>query len=422
MNLYYTGLGIARSLGTRGVRVIGLTAHRGIYGNFTRYARVVSAPDSRTEPERLLPCLVRMGQELGERAVLFPTRDDDLVFLDRFRADLEPYYNFVMPESQVLNACLDKFETSLAAKRAKIPAPKCWVLEGPEDLQRLAGEVTYPCVLKPISSHQWRQKSNWELVGARKAIGIFSEVELRTEYETIARAEKRVLLQEQVPGSDECLRIAACYMDRNSRYVAGFQAQKVVQVPEAFGTGCIVQSIHCPALVGPTVRVLESIGFTGLAEVEYKWDEANGEYKLIEINPRPWDQHRLGPRCGVDLIYLAYSEHAGLPLPPATPPRLEPAPEYKWIAEDVFVSTVLQMAWRRDPRLRSLVRNASGKRVFAIWSMHDPLPFIGYFFGRYIPDFMAACFRRIFLGWKRNAQRKLSAPKRGLVYERHQEN
>src|SRR5690242_630851 len=85
MNVYYTGLGIARSLGERGVRVIGLTSQRGVYGNFTRYAKIRMAPDSRHQPEALAEYLVRLGQELGDKSVLYPTRDDDVIFLNRFR-------------------------------------------------------------------------------------------------------------------------------------------------------------------------------------------------------------------------------------------------------------------------------------------------------------------------------------------------
>src|SRR5437867_4616910 len=85
MNMFYTGLGIARSLGEHGIPVVGLTAQHRIYGNFTRHAKVVFCADSRREPEALVAYLVKLGQELGNRAVIFPTRDDDLVFLDRFR-------------------------------------------------------------------------------------------------------------------------------------------------------------------------------------------------------------------------------------------------------------------------------------------------------------------------------------------------
>ena len=96
MNLYYTGLGIARSLGKAGVPVMGLTSQRGAYGNFTRYAKTVICPDSREEPEALLEFLTGMGRELGGRSVIFPTRDDDLMFLDQFRSELEPYFSAVM--------------------------------------------------------------------------------------------------------------------------------------------------------------------------------------------------------------------------------------------------------------------------------------------------------------------------------------
>ena len=108
MNMYYTGLGIARSLGEHGVPVIGLTAQRRIYGRFTRYAKTVHCPDSRNEPEKLLAFLLRLSGRIGHRSVIFPTRDDDLVFLDRFRRELEPKFVLAAPGGAVLQACLDK--------------------------------------------------------------------------------------------------------------------------------------------------------------------------------------------------------------------------------------------------------------------------------------------------------------------------
>src|SRR5205085_4489185 len=84
MNMFHSGLGIARSLGERAVPVVGLTAKRGVYGNATRYAKVILCPDSRSEPEALLERLLKMKPEIGQ-GVIFPTRDDDVVFLDRFR-------------------------------------------------------------------------------------------------------------------------------------------------------------------------------------------------------------------------------------------------------------------------------------------------------------------------------------------------
>jgi predicted ATP-grasp superfamily ATP-dependent carboligase len=128
MNMFCTGLGIARSLSEQGVRVIGLTSQRGVYGNYTRCARTVLCPDSRNEPEALLARLLVLGRELGQRSVIFPTRDDDVIFLDRYRRELEPYFALTIPDGPVVRACLDKWETYLWAGKAGVLTPKCWLV------------------------------------------------------------------------------------------------------------------------------------------------------------------------------------------------------------------------------------------------------------------------------------------------------
>jgi predicted ATP-grasp superfamily ATP-dependent carboligase len=374
MNLYYTGLGIARSLGERGIPVVGLTADPRIYGRYSRYVRPRVCADSRNEPEKLLSELLALGGELGVRSVLFPTRDHDVVLLDRYREHLEPHFALVIPPRKALIRCLDKWETYLAATEAQVPTPRCWLIEDGTSLENAAAEVNYPCVLKPLEAHHWRRGANWELVGGRKAISAESPDQLRKEYTLAARAEPRMLLQEYVPGADDCLVIAACYIDRQSRFRGGFNAQKLVQSPPLYGTGCIVQSADKPELFERTCRLLQTIGFTGVAEVEYKWDSARAEYQLIEVNPRPWDQHRLGAAGGVDLMYLAYCDHADLPFPEMKPSFRV----HKWIAEDALVLDALRLLSHRQPGVRALLRQARGTRVYGIWSARDPLPALAH--------------------------------------------
>ena len=398
MNMFYTGLGIARSLGERRVPVIGLTAQRGIYGNFTRYAKTVLVPDSRNNPEELLVCLLEMGTKLTRRGVIFPTRDDDVVFLDRVRTELEPYFSLVVPESQVVQATLSKWETYLWAKKAGVSTPQCWMIDGTQQLERVADELTYPCVLKPVSSRHWRLGRNWELVGGRKAVLVTSREELVHEYAGLSRAGQQVLAQEMIPGGDDGLVITACYLDRKSNWVASFNTQKLLQFPDGFGTGCIVQAVDRPELDEPTKRLLQTMHYSGIAEVEYKWHATKNEFQLIEINPRPWDQHRLGKDCGTDLIFLAYCEHAGLALSPVK--SKQPSGQ-KWIAEDTLLMTALRLLRRHDPRLRSLSHLTRGKRVYAIWSLSDPLPAISYLTLRFIPELVSAGMQIVWAMLKR---------------------
>lgn len=412
MNMYYTGLGIARSLGRRGIPVIGLSAQRMGYGNFTRFAKIVHCPDSRHEPEALLTRLQALGKEIGHRSVIFPTRDDDLVFLDRYREALEPYFILAVPERAALNICLSKWETYLWAEKTGVATPKCWFAETEEEVRRIAPGVTYPCVAKPVAAHHWRQGGNWGLVGGRKAICVSSPEELLAEYALIARADQRVLLQEMIPGEDDCLVIAACYLDRDSNWVAGFNTQKLVQSPEGFGTGCIVQSVDRPELFAPTLQLLQGMRFSGIAEVEYKWDSRTGSFRLIEINPRAWDQHILGGACGVDLTYFSYCEHAGLPVPVAA----KKISHRKWIAEDAFFMAALQYLWRRDPKLVSLFRRARGKRIYAIWSVRDPLPSLAYVTTYLLPELVRLGARSLWSVLSSSVRTKAKAQQEPAAY------
>jgi predicted ATP-grasp superfamily ATP-dependent carboligase len=195
-----------------------------------------------------------------------------------------------------------------------------------------------------------------------------------------------------VPGADDCIVSVGCYLNQQAEWVAGYAARKTLQIPEGFGTGCIVQGIDCPELLEVSRGLLESLHFTGIAEVEYKWHADKNEYQLIEINPRPWDQHRLGGTFGVDVVYLSYCEHAGLAVPQVQ--SWAPAPT-KWIAEEVLFHEILRSAWRRNGQVGALLRRARGKRVYAIWAWRDPLPLFVYSTTRFLPGLAVESLRLI---------------------------
>ena len=101
LNMFYSGLGIARDLADKGVRVIGFSADPSIYGNFTRCSEVRMAPNSQEEPDQFAEMLLQLAKEL-HGAVIFPTRDADVLLLDRFRQELAPHYRLAIPTHDCL--------------------------------------------------------------------------------------------------------------------------------------------------------------------------------------------------------------------------------------------------------------------------------------------------------------------------------
>ena len=108
----------------------------------------------------------------------------------------------------------------------------------------------------------------------------------------------------------------------------------MLQYPPEFGLGCIVRLEPNPDVERLGKRLLEALSFEGTAEVEFKRHIPSGEYRLIEVNPRHWDQHALGLTCGVNLAWIAYRDQV-------LGDRMEPvAPDGRrgsWVSGSAFL-------------------------------------------------------------------------------------
>lgn len=373
LNMFYSGLAIARQLAGKGMRVVGLSADRSVYGSFTRLCEVRRAPNSKDDPEGLKEFLLRAADLEG--AVIFPTRDADVVFLDRFRSQLQPRYCLAIPPADCLRRTIDKHELARIALDAGIPVPRTLQVDSAEELNRFSEEVGFPCVVKPVSSFQWHQGDAWQRVGSRKAIRIDNRESLLSEYRQIAEVTPQVLVQEWVPGGVDQIVVLGGYVGDSCELLSYFTARKILQSPDDCGTGCIVRSELIDEIVGPTKRLFRALRYQGMAEVEYKYDARTREYKLIEINTRHWDQHQLGDASGVNLSWVAYCHLTGRSIPLAK----GSVAVATWVAEDALLLRLLRGLFHPDLRVPHLRAKLSGPRMYSILDGRDPLPFFRYF-------------------------------------------
>jgi len=382
LNLFYTGLGIARELAGHGIRVVGISAHPNIYGNFTRFCEVRAAPNSQEQPEALYEFLLQQSAGELRGAVIFPTRDFDVLFLDRYRDSLRSHYRLAIPPRSPLSQVIDKYTLVCVAHGAGVACPKTIVLRSPEEFGRVPLQVGFPCVAKPVSSYQWREGANWERVGGRKAFLIDTMETLEREYAKVQLAHHKILVQEWIPGETENIVVLGGYVGANSDPLAYFTARKIIQSPdEYFGTGCVVRSEEISELLEPTRRLWRALCYRGMAEVEYKMDPRTGEFKLIEMNTRHWDQHELGRASGVNLSWTAYCDLTGKEVTPARGRTTLAI----WIAEDSLFSHILRSIRGRKLQIRKLLGQISGPCIFGIFSWRDPWPFVRYFLTVMLP-------------------------------------
>lgn len=372
LNMSYAGLGVARNLASKGVSVIGLTSEPGSAGALTRFCKAIhQTPNGRDEPEALCQRLLELAEIQRQPIVIFPTRDFDIFFLEAFRSKLEPAFILPQPPIEVINRVMDKFVLADIASRAGIAVPWTRHYQNARDLAADLDHIALPVVIKPRFAYQWRRKGTWEKIGARKAVIVYTRQMLKEELDQIFIVDQDILLQEFIPGDDRDISLCCCYMSRQLEMLGCFTARKLIQSPALFGTGCLVEARSIPELIPLTEKLLRACEYSGLAEVEFKFNAKTGKYSLIEVNARHWDQHELGTRLGVNLSWIAYNDVA-------LGRQVSTKPDYRlrfsWVAERELLLEALKRILRQRRIPRELATFFKTKHVFGICKLSDPKP------------------------------------------------
>jgi len=95
--------------------------------------------------------------------------------------------------------------------------------------------------------------------------------------------------------------------------VMTFQHEEVRSVPRRGGSGTRVRLADLPELARMADRLLLELDWSGIAQVEFKI-AANGEFVLMEVNPKVWASYALARWSGHPIIATATCRALGIDL------------------------------------------------------------------------------------------------------------
>jgi D-aspartate ligase len=359
----YQGLGIARSLGRQGIPVVVLDDEMSISRVSRHVARFERASDLR-DPDETLAELLRLGATLGaERWVLFPTREEIVAVVARHREELSRHYRLPTPAFDVVRAAWDKRETYTRAAALDIPVPRCWFPTDEDDLDQV--DLDVPVVVKPAI------KEHFIYATKVKAWRADDRAELRATYRRAREVlpADEVIVQEMVPG-DNGNQLAYCALFKEGAPLAEMTVRRLRQHPSDFGrASTFVETVDVPELADLSARLLRSIDYYGLVELEFKRDPRDGRPKLLDVNARTWGYHTLGAAAGVDFAALLFRDQMGYP-----PVTQRARPGVRWIRLQTDLPNACRDVWRGQLRARDYVRSLRHVDTEAVMSLRDPMP------------------------------------------------
>jgi D-aspartate ligase len=359
----HPGLGIARSLGRRGIPICIIDDQHSI-SQFSRYAtRVVRVKDLRDEKNT-----VDNVMEIGHRYrlkgwVLFPTRDETVAAFSRHRERLAEFFRVTTPAWETVRWAWDKKNTYDRAAELGIPVPRTYNVLTEEDLAGLYSRL--PLAIKPAV------KENFFYATGDKAWRAETPEQLNDLFRK-ARQQIRpeeILIQEIIPGSG-LQQYSYCAFFRDGEAQSTLVARRLRQHPREFGRAATyVETIEHPEVEELSERFLKAINYYGLVEVEFKQDPRDGQLKMLDVNARTWGFHSLGVPAGVDFPYLLYADQVGRSVESS---RAKAG--VGWLRAITDVPTVASDLWASELSLRSYLESLRNTRTESVFCLRDPLP------------------------------------------------
>ncbi len=362
-------LSVARSLGRRGVRVLALGSTRNDV-RFSRFCEWIPLNGQGTLHEQWLSWLTGKEGRTFRGAALIPCGDAGLEFILKWRATLAASFHVYEANDEVLAAMLDKAATHALAKKAGIPSPEIWIVNGRKEVMTVKDMIHYPCGLKPRVSHEFKKHFD------KKLFVINDADELLRVYGMVEPLHLEMMITELVPGGDNGYCSYYSYVDERGEPLFHFTKRKLRQYPTGFGIGTYHLTDWNKEVADLGLKFFQGIGLRGLACVEFKRDPRDGQLKLIECNHRFTEANELVMQSGLDLASLVYNRLVGLPLPKLDSYRRGMCLIKPW--QDFLAFR--QLHARDELTLRAWLGQVARPMVFLYFKWWDPMPVINLWY------------------------------------------
>jgi D-aspartate ligase len=249
--------------------------------------------------------------------VLIPTDDAGAIFLAEHSAELRRWYLFPDPPSDLPRQLAGKHTLYQLCRQLGVPCVPAALPVCLADAQEFAEQVGFPLVAKLATP--WRSSS---AKGLRSTSVLHNRGELAHHWRAcVDSGGAALMLQDYIPhyrGNQDYFFHG--YADAQSRCRPTFVGIKERSYPAHAGLTSLGHWVDNPLLRRQATDLVVRLGFRGIADLDYRLDPRDGQYKLLDFNPRLGAQFRLfRDSAGVDVVVAAHLDLTGRAVPQGSP-------------------------------------------------------------------------------------------------------
>ncbi|HVA44532.1 MAG TPA: hypothetical protein VNF50_13705 [Acidimicrobiales bacterium] len=360
-------LAAARTLGRMGVPVVATAESRWNPEVLSRFVkRTVVLPMSQSPGDAELSLLLDLAGELADRPVLLATDDMSTLFVEDHAEVLATRFRFPGQPAGLARSLADKGQLYEMCLRTGTPTPSVSFPKSRDEAAGFAVATTYPVVVKSMDPQVMRTRP-----AATSVLIAEDEASLLAAYDLMEDpARPNLMFQEYIPGDPQSVWMFDGYFDAGSRCLVGFTGQKLRQHPPTTGATSLGICTLNPAVHALACEFLGGIGYRGIVDMGFRYDGRDGQYKLLDVNPRMGATFRLFVgEAGTDVVEAMYRDMTGLPV------REDRGVEgRRWVVEPSDIWTYGLEKKAGQLTTREWLRSLRGVDERAWVARDDPLP------------------------------------------------
>jgi predicted ATP-grasp superfamily ATP-dependent carboligase len=284
---------VIRSLGRRGYYITALNNKKDsgtVLGFFSKYTKNKASLIGNNKTEKLKELI----ELCKDHDIIIPISTRSISFINKHKNLLKKHIKFLIPDSAPFKIASDKYLTKKIALKNKIFTPKIYEISKNE-LNKKIKDINFPVVIKFKDEKRniyWRPQDRYVIVYNKKEF-----IKKFNEFNKIGK----ILVEEYISGQGYGF---SALFDEKSELKAFFCHKRLREYPVTGGPSTFCQSIKDKKLVKLGEKILKDLNWKGVAMVEFKLDNKDNKFKLLEINPRFWGSLPLAIVSGVDFPNL----------------------------------------------------------------------------------------------------------------------
>ena len=362
------GLSNVRALGEQGIPVWVIDTSDCVarYSKYCQNFEICPAFDN----ELFIDFLIQFSEKHNlQKWLLLPSNDHAVYSISKNKEKLNHHFKLITEDLKTVLKIYNKVELLKIAHEIGVDYPLYETYNSLSDCDKV--KLNFPLITKGNNGLSFYKKTKTKVLLSN------TKEELKYNLQNLESKIplKETFTQEILPFREENKTISFTCFSINGEIKAHWIGTKLREHPLRFGTATLAESIEKSELLQPSKKLMKTLNYTGICEIEYLLDIRDNKYKLIEINARSWLWIGLAKACGVNYAKIAYEYVNGV--------EIQELKNYEigtiWFNPITNIFFGVKGLLLRRIKLKSIFENIPKKKINALFQKGDQKPGFMYF-------------------------------------------